>query len=180
MSDFYKKIKGTKNYYITSNGYVFKKVGDYNFQPVAINPRTTAKYLGSNVQLKNGKWVSRLVHLIVAEAFLSKGRGRRNLEINHINGDKNDNRVTNLEWVSHKVNMTKGWKNGQFDKVRDAIVKKRKELNNQLTNLLPDDVRQIRRLKRNGFTNKQLGYIFKLHEQQISRICNYHSFKNVV
>lgn len=43
------------------------------------------------------------VHRLVAKAFIPNPLGKE--EINHINGIRNDNRVENLEWVSHLENM---------------------------------------------------------------------------
>ena len=45
------------------------------------------------------------VHRLVAEAFLGNGDG---LEVNHINEDKTDNRLENLEWVTHQQNSVAG------------------------------------------------------------------------
>ena len=57
------------------------------------------------VHLRN-KGVERraMVHRLVAEAFIPNPDELR--DVNHKNGNKADNRVENLEWVSHSDNMT--------------------------------------------------------------------------
>lgn len=47
--------------------------------------------------------VMRSVHRLVAEAFIPNPERLR--DVNHIDGDKSNNAVTNLEWVSHRSNM---------------------------------------------------------------------------
>lgn len=46
---------------------------------------------------------TQLVHRLVAETWLDNPNHYE--EVNHINGDKDDNRVDNLEWVTHGQNI---------------------------------------------------------------------------
>jgi hypothetical protein len=57
-----------------------------------------------------------LVHRLVATAFLSNPLGLR--DVNHKNGNKIDNRVENLEWVSHSDNMRHGYTEGLIPRTK--------------------------------------------------------------
>lgn len=52
---------------------------------------------------KEGRSFTRPIHRLVAEAFIPNPRGLP--EVNHKNGDRADNKVENLEWVTHRENM---------------------------------------------------------------------------
>ena len=52
----------------------------------------------------NGRSKQTSVHRLVAEAFVEKPVGKG--EVNHKNGDKQDNSAENLEWVSRSENVT--------------------------------------------------------------------------
>lgn len=57
-----------------------------------------------HVQLyKNGVPSTRLVHKLVASAFISNPEKKP--EVNHKDGDKSNNRVENLEWVTKSENL---------------------------------------------------------------------------
>ncbi len=58
---------------------------------------------------KNGKQKYHSVHRLVADAFLTRSVG--DTEVNHINEDKSDNRVGNLEWCSKSYNCKFGNRN---------------------------------------------------------------------
>lgn len=50
------------------------------------------------------------VHRIVANAFVP-GHDEKHNEVNHKDGDKRNNNVTNLEWVTHEENIHHGYEN---------------------------------------------------------------------
>lgn len=62
------------------------------------------------VRLRKDGCHTRLVHKLVASAFMTKPEGCT--QINHLNGVKTDNRVENLEWVTQSENQLHAYKLG--------------------------------------------------------------------
>lgn len=59
-------------------------------------------YVRINIS-SNGIPKQKLVHRLVAEAFIPKVEGLN--IVNHIDGNKQNNKITNLEWCCHTKNM---------------------------------------------------------------------------
>lgn len=68
------------------------------------------KYLGVSFHLGNGEMENHKVHRLVAEAFIPKVEGKD--FINHIDGNKQNNTVENLEWCTPKENSDHAWRTG--------------------------------------------------------------------
>lgn len=64
---------------------------------------------------KDGKIRSESVHRLVAEAFIPNPEHKK--VVNHINGNKADDRVENLEWVSYKENHWHARKTGLLTEI---------------------------------------------------------------
>ncbi len=104
----YKKIKNYDDYYITDCGKVVSNKRQCLF---VLNTADDGwGYL--NVKL-GGKTV--YIHRLVAEHFLDRDES----EVNHIDGNKKNNNVSNLEWCSRSFNMKhahdKGLRNHKLD-----------------------------------------------------------------
>jgi len=67
-------------------------------------------YMKTVLLRDDGKYKSWTVHLFVMMAFV--GVKPSGLEVNHKNGIKTDNRVGNLEYVTHKYNVQHSFDNG--------------------------------------------------------------------
>jgi hypothetical protein len=59
---------------------------------------------------KNGVHKSIRVHRLVADAFLSNPENKS--EVNHIDGNKENNKVSNLEWATRSENMAHAFMTG--------------------------------------------------------------------
>jgi hypothetical protein len=67
---------------------------------------------------ENGSHSNEFVHKIVALCFLPNPKNKPH--VNHINGDKTDNRVENLEWCTAKENTRHAWDTGLMEEARKS------------------------------------------------------------
>ena len=70
----------------------------------------TSIYLLVQIYISNGKRKSYLVHRLVAKYFIENTENK--LQVNHIDKNKLNNHVSNLEWVTPKENMQHHYLNG--------------------------------------------------------------------
>lgn len=75
---------------------------------------------------KNANRRKIFVHRLVAEAFIENTKNFS--QVNHINEDKKDNKVENLEWCNNKYNCNYGTRNKRVgEKVKLWREKKKKQ-----------------------------------------------------
>lgn len=107
----WRDIKGFEGYYQVSNlgnvrsvdrTIVYKDGHKVFYAGKMMAKRINKKHGYVNVGLmKDNKSYAKNIHAIVAEAFIGERHG---MDVNHKDGDKTNNRVENLEYVSHKEN----------------------------------------------------------------------------
>lgn len=68
---------------------------------------------------KQGKTLTTFTHILSARAFIPNPLHKT--EINHINGIKTDNRVSNLEWATRSENMQHAYKIGLIRKAKPVM-----------------------------------------------------------
>ena len=90
-------------------GYSVNENGDVMGQKGLLSLNSKHKYQQVHIY-QNGKRYIDYAHRLVAEAFIPNPDNKA--EVNHINGNKKDNRVSNLQWVSRAENMKHAYDNG--------------------------------------------------------------------
>lgn len=102
----YKQLAGFENYLVCDDGYVLNKVSGQ----ILYGDKKRSGYYEITLRDDNRESHYFLIHRLIAGAFLPVPDDAE--EVNHINGDKSDNRVVNLEWVSHAKNLKHAFDTG--------------------------------------------------------------------
>jgi len=108
------------------------------------------------------------MHRLVAFYFLYQPYCEK-LEVNHINGVKSDNRVSNLEWVTRMENVIHAMNTGLVKTCEN-------HWNSALKN---DQVEEICKLITMGKTNREIADMFNIDIDLVIGIRNGHSYKNI-
>jgi hypothetical protein len=99
------------------------------------------KYLEVRL-FKNSKCIPKIVHRLVAKAFIANSHNLK--QVNHIDGDKSNNIVTNLEWITNSENQKHAYKLGlQPSRIGE---------NNSNTKITDKDVTLLKQLYNSGMS----------------------------
>lgn len=101
----------------------------------------------------HGRSKSCLVHRLVAETFYAFVNPKE-FEVNHMNGNKTDNTIYNLEWVTREENMQHARDTGLFVQ-QNGQANGRYKYSNQ-------DIEDIQKFLELGFTYKEISKAFGL------------------
>ena len=116
MKEIWKDIKGYEGLYQVSSFGRVKRV-------------TTGRILkGSNdsigyllvILYKNNIGSTKKIHRLVAEAFIPNPDNKP--QVNHIDEDKTNNIVSNLEWMTAKENSNHGTRNGRVSRSKSIPI----------------------------------------------------------
>ena len=99
---------------------------------------------------KNGENKTCYVHRLIAQTFIPNPENKP--EINHIDEDKTNNRVDNLEWKWHKDNINHGTHNERSAKTRTNGKKSKRVLQLSLDGELIREWESTQECGRNGFS----------------------------
>ena len=74
-----------------------------------VKTRTTAWGYEVCTLHKDGQKITQRVHILVAKAFIDNDDPEHKVQVNHIDGNKLNNNVKNLEWCTPADNMDHAW-----------------------------------------------------------------------
>lgn len=135
-----------KGYWFDKDGNAFstRQGGKMKSKKPVINKSSGGYYYMTVSQ--NGKVCSKSVHRMVAETWIPNPDNKETVD--HINMNKLDNSVSNLQWATRKEQMQNLIKNGKFPD--------RSGESNGRSILTRKDVETIRYLRSNDYTYKQI------------------------
>ena len=109
------------------------------------------------------------VHRLVGLAFLPPQEGKE--LINHIDGNRKNNHISNLEWVNYK---------GNYDHaVQTGLEKDMIGENNISAKLTEEDVKEVFKLRQKGLTHQQIANEMGCSRGNITKILNHQIWSSV-
>jgi len=177
MKEIWKDIKGYEGYYqVSTLGRVksldrivlAKDKRKINYKGKILKLLTARKYISVSLN-KSGEFKSPSVHRIVAETFIDNPLLKQ--EVNHMDGNKYNNHVDNLEWCTRKEND---------DHARKTGLTNTKGENCSLSKLKEKDVIEIRRLYATGdYYQKDIAEMFGITQGGVGHIVRRMVWKHI-
>lgn len=155
-----------KNYLVSKEGVIknavtgntlSQKVNEHGYHTVSVFDNTSSKY----------KTVK--VHRLVAQTYVPNPDGKR--EVNHIDCNKSNNSVVNLEWVTSQENKAHAYEHGLYD----ACIGE----NHHNTNMSNDEVHLVCSLMEQGYRNKDICDQLSLEKHIVADIRSGRKWKHI-
>lgn len=161
---------------IINNRYLITEKGDIYrlYKKGKLKIELQAKRKHSNGYLRgviDGKDV--YIHRLVAIAFCENPKGYK--EVNHIDGNKENNTFDNLEWCSRSENVKHAFQTGLRDYAElSTMAKMPKKARRKLSD------KEVKEIRKSDKTDTELSKKYNLHRGAIYQIRKYKSYKEVV
>lgn len=123
---------------------------------------------------KNGKSKHAKIHRLVAISFIPNPNKKRC--VNHIDGNKNNNHIENLEWVTHSENHQHAYDSGLWDKRRKST-----RIVGKMNRLVKNNVvLKIRLLYKSGkHKQSELSKMFNISKYSIYNIVHFKTYPEI-
>lgn len=159
VKELWKSLEEYKGIRVSSIGRIWKAANKSRKERILTEfPKDRDGYCKVSVQKLDGTWTSQPVHRLVAKAFIPNPDNKQ--AVNHIDGNRQNNRIENLEWVTPKENVIHSFKFGS----RRVCKKVPKKM------ILTDfQISQIDKL-RETYTVNQIAKLFNIEYQSLKNI----------
>lgn len=111
----------------------------------------------------NGKQKHIKIHRLVAETYIRPIKNK--LEINHIDGNKQNNHISNLEWVDRSENIQHAYNLGLRDNVKYS-----KGRTHYLSKINEKIAIEMRRFKQTGCKIREIAIICNVSESCVKNV----------
>ena len=172
LSPAFKEVPGHPNYEVNAYSTIRRiRPAQGTWKNRRLSPTVNSNGYMTVRLTSKGKGKNEYLHRIVALTFIGPPPSAKH-EVDHIDGNKANNRVSNLRWVTREENMKFAHANGQIHN---------KGSNHALAKLNEDQVSQIREsFKAGRQTPKQLAAHFKVSLATIYSIVSNKTWKHCV
>ena len=167
------EVKGYEGLYsVTQDGRIWSHINGKWLKPG--DSGTGYKFV---ILYKDGIKTKCPVHRLVAKTFSDNPEGK--LQVNHIDGDKTNNHINNLEWVNQSENNQHAWDIGLRKSSEAHKQSARKTgFNNRMFS--DSEVYYIRKMcKEFNFSQATTAKFFQTSIQNIHNIVNYKTYSEV-
>ena len=158
-----KSTELTPNHLVTESGEVFNKNGNKLKQQTSKDGYKVVSITRNN---KNKKFT---VHRLVAIAYIPNPENKPC--VNHIDGDKTNNHVSNLEWCTYSENSKHSFENGL------QVSLKGEEVHSAI--LTEGQVHEICKLMESGYRNGDVAKMFNIANYFIANIRTKNTWRHI-
>ena len=159
-----KRFRDTE-YFVTEEGNVFRN--EKQLKP----SKDTGGYLGVNVS-KNGIVKRFMIHRMVGECYLDNVNNLP--EINHEDGNKSNNRYSNLKWTTSGDNKKHAYNNGLMIAPKGEKSKVSKLKNNDVIY-----IREKYKPRDKQYNKEKLSTMFNISQRTINDIISNKTWKHI-
>jgi hypothetical protein len=156
MIEEFLPIKDYPNYKASNYGYIYSIKTNRKLKPFISNSGYETISLCCD-----GKSKKFMVHRLIALTFLNKNN---KMQVNHKDGNKLNNKVTNLEWCTSSLNIKHAYKN--------KLIKQPNGENHFRSKISNEQYKELLSLIQKGLKLKEISKKYNISESYVCHIKN--------